>query len=84
MTDDDDDRRRQTTTDDDRRRRRTTDESVLEKLRCHSAGGANKMSDIIKSDENKSGMQVDCLYNQKRKPSKQVQLVNHANIVIFM
>ena len=28
-------------------------------------------SEIIKSDENKSGMQVDCLYNQKRKPSKQ-------------
>ena len=32
------------TTDDDdrRRRRRTTDESALEKLRCLSAGGANK------------------------------------------
>ena len=33
-------------TDDDRRRRRTTDESVLEKLRCHSAGGAKKLESV--------------------------------------
>ena len=33
---------------DDDRRRRMTDESALEKLRCHSAGGANKTGTFIR------------------------------------
>ena len=42
LTTDDDGRRR-------RRRRRTTDESALEKLRCHSAGGAKKWPQFPKT-----------------------------------